>query len=689
MPTVRMGRCVACVPPQPPGDAEPPSVGGRVSVPREPATVPRSAPAPRELWVDAPSLPEAAGRYVLLQGTDRAGMPVWRRGRRRLYANAAGGWMLANDAADMCTDKGWIASAEKHRGKMPHEISAWEVADGSGGWSSARSVAIRTTFPDLPRRLVVTAPKCTSVAGVYNLHSLSTDVEEDEAWWNGFPVWTCGDRCIYSGEGGWWLIDPDRSHKSADRGLLASSDKHAGRMPQVMRCWDAADGQGGWNTDKTAQVDLSPPTVPSPPHPEQQPPSSDLSPPVPLDTPAVLEPRRFSGQLTGSASTELRFLDDRAGAQSGRSRRLSATTAGESALGREPLRSESASITERPRARGGDRTPSLCISWTEPGMEPRDAQDSASLRGKIQALEEGLEAERRRRKRADERADDALAEAASAHRLLKDAEEGRRKAVSQQREQVAALEQALAATKARCLQLQGALEQETADRRAAVRRSSESGRRHLLAAAAATTVAVLLRKARQQSAAASTSQAASLRRVERGCVVREEQWQRRLLLSDEALKRCRAEKQPAPFRGQSSDTRSMEGDLRRLQSELSKAADVAKRADADRQSSQAQMASLRTAREAEAARADAESARADRAAQERDAERAKRMAAEQALGREQELRRRHLGAARHAAEATVQAAADALLSLVGDQKPDDAKQGGLSPAGVAAQPRRF
>eukprot|EP00755_Sulcionema_specki_P023237 Sspe_Gene.78420::Locus_49054_Transcript_1_1_Confidence_1.000_Length_2506::g.78420::m.78420 len=211
-----------------------------------PVSPPPASSIPPELWVVAPDLPEAAGHFSLLKGEWRHGMPVWAAGARRLYSNAGGGWILASDARHMETNKGWIASASPHRGKMPHEMDKWEVADGHGGWVIHDNVRTTATMPSLTTVLRVVAPNRPEVAGHYVLL--------DGVWWNGHPVWAAGDRRLYSGEGGWWLVDPDKKHMELDRGLLASATKHGGRPPHEVGLWEIADGKGGWIKDTSCSI---------------------------------------------------------------------------------------------------------------------------------------------------------------------------------------------------------------------------------------------------------------------------------------------------------------------------------------------------------------------------------------------------------------------------------------------------
>eukprot|EP01064_Diplonema_japonicum_P018445 TRINITY_DN27127_c0_g1_i1.p1 TRINITY_DN27127_c0_g1~~TRINITY_DN27127_c0_g1_i1.p1 ORF type:complete len:737 (+),score=195.33 TRINITY_DN27127_c0_g1_i1:34-2244(+) len=211
---------------------------------------------PLYIWVVCSEMPEAAGRFVLQQET-RNSMPTWKGGIRYLYCNNGGGWMLASDYEHMDTNRGWLSSAYPHSNMYPDEHVAWEAADGQGGWHPLDSVKITSMPPQAPTAVAINSSIHPEVTGVYYLLP--------EVYHNGFVVWGCNEKRLYSGEGGWWLVDPDKMHVELDRGLLASATKHGGLMPTEMKDWEAADGTGGWTHDDHCRVvqTVSTPTPPS------------------------------------------------------------------------------------------------------------------------------------------------------------------------------------------------------------------------------------------------------------------------------------------------------------------------------------------------------------------------------------------------------------------------------------------
>ncbi|KAJ9466818.1 hypothetical protein DIPPA_34135 [Diplonema papillatum] len=88
---------------------------------RRGSAVPYHPPTPRclpeHMWVTCPEMPEAAGRFTLLM-EKRNEMPAWKGGKRYLYCNVGGGWMLASDYEHMQSNRGWIASARLHNGLL-------------------------------------------------------------------------------------------------------------------------------------------------------------------------------------------------------------------------------------------------------------------------------------------------------------------------------------------------------------------------------------------------------------------------------------------------------------------------------------------------------------------------------------------------------------------------------------------
>ena len=155
--------------------------------------------------------------------------------------------MMGSDIADVRSNRGWIASKTPHGNALPHMHAKWEAADGHGGWHLLQRIVISATPPPMPTSLSVTSSVHPEVSGTYTLPNEPT-------YHNGFPFWVSGGKRLYSGEGGWWLVDPDPKHMEVDRGLLASTQKHGGIGPHDMLSWEVADGKGGWVRDDRCAV---------------------------------------------------------------------------------------------------------------------------------------------------------------------------------------------------------------------------------------------------------------------------------------------------------------------------------------------------------------------------------------------------------------------------------------------------
>ena len=64
----------------------------------------------------------------------------------------------------------------------------------------------------------------------------------------GLPVWTCGDRTLFAGAGGRWLLGANAGSMEKNRGCIRSAALHQNRLPHTVAGWEAADGKGGWVT---------------------------------------------------------------------------------------------------------------------------------------------------------------------------------------------------------------------------------------------------------------------------------------------------------------------------------------------------------------------------------------------------------------------------------------------------------
>eukprot|EP00756_Hemistasia_phaeocysticola_P047446 Hpha_TRINITY_DN2164_c0_g1::TRINITY_DN2164_c0_g1_i2::g.42347::m.42347 len=85
-------------------------------------TVVNEEAAPRRLWIRCPSVPWAAGCFVLRE--EREGRPVWWSacGRKRLFASAKGRW-LVGAPEHVPLDTGCVQSRPCKHPIGPHHIS--------------------------------------------------------------------------------------------------------------------------------------------------------------------------------------------------------------------------------------------------------------------------------------------------------------------------------------------------------------------------------------------------------------------------------------------------------------------------------------------------------------------------------------------------------------------------------------
>eukprot|EP01060_Flectonema_neradi_P004813 TRINITY_DN1315_c0_g2_i1.p1 TRINITY_DN1315_c0_g2~~TRINITY_DN1315_c0_g2_i1.p1 ORF type:complete len:725 (+),score=121.78 TRINITY_DN1315_c0_g2_i1:78-2177(+) len=89
----------------------------------------------REISVHSPNKwQHCSGRFVFSE-TERAdGYPVWEKltapgdqKKRWMYTTPQGFWRVTDSTADFSTGAGYIISAEKHDGRLPHEIPMWQT----------------------------------------------------------------------------------------------------------------------------------------------------------------------------------------------------------------------------------------------------------------------------------------------------------------------------------------------------------------------------------------------------------------------------------------------------------------------------------------------------------------------------------------------------------------------------------
>ena len=89
----------------------------------------------REISVTSPNKwQHCSGRFIFSE-TERAdGYPVWEKitppgdtKRRWMYTTPQGFWRVTDSTSDFSTGAGYIISAEKHDGRLPHEIPMWQT----------------------------------------------------------------------------------------------------------------------------------------------------------------------------------------------------------------------------------------------------------------------------------------------------------------------------------------------------------------------------------------------------------------------------------------------------------------------------------------------------------------------------------------------------------------------------------
>ncbi|CAE7526171.1 unnamed protein product [Symbiodinium natans] len=94
----------------------------------------RSGAAPDRVWIVCPPKPLIQGEYTRQPGRIERGHPVWRQvgGSGILYSNGLGGlWCVATKEADVQKNLGVLQCSNAHQGRPPHEMEAWQYADGS------------------------------------------------------------------------------------------------------------------------------------------------------------------------------------------------------------------------------------------------------------------------------------------------------------------------------------------------------------------------------------------------------------------------------------------------------------------------------------------------------------------------------------------------------------------------------
>eukprot|EP01062_Namystynia_karyoxenos_P063013 TRINITY_DN55841_c0_g1_i1.p1 TRINITY_DN55841_c0_g1~~TRINITY_DN55841_c0_g1_i1.p1 ORF type:complete len:880 (+),score=138.61 TRINITY_DN55841_c0_g1_i1:93-2732(+) len=119
---------------------------------------------PLGLVISSRDVPDVAGQYVLMEGVQRNGCPVWSRGPWRLFSNSRGFWMVgARRRFD--DDVGVLCSVLAHRGMSPLYCTAWERFSSAGTWVPCTRTSIFPADVD-PANSRRTAPRTLSVRAV-------------------------------------------------------------------------------------------------------------------------------------------------------------------------------------------------------------------------------------------------------------------------------------------------------------------------------------------------------------------------------------------------------------------------------------------------------------------------------------------------------------------------------------------
>eukprot|EP00659_Diplonema_papillatum_P005958 gene5958-9147_t len=92
---------------------------------------------------------------------------------------------------------------------------------------------------DVPSELMVRAPVFSATPARFVLAAKESPLR-------GLPVWAFGERRLFAGSGGRWLLGAGPRSVSKNRGCLRSSAPHGNVLPHRVAAWESADGKGGW-----------------------------------------------------------------------------------------------------------------------------------------------------------------------------------------------------------------------------------------------------------------------------------------------------------------------------------------------------------------------------------------------------------------------------------------------------------
>ena len=111
--------------------------------------------------------------------------------------------------------------------------------------SPRRSLSSEARPQRPPKHITVQVPSQPLAEGVFTLRNGET--------LNGFPVWGCDDKRMYSGSREYWLITDESSDMAKSRGYVQSGKPHEGAMPHVITEWKIFDSEG-WVQDRSVRV---------------------------------------------------------------------------------------------------------------------------------------------------------------------------------------------------------------------------------------------------------------------------------------------------------------------------------------------------------------------------------------------------------------------------------------------------
>eukprot|EP00929_Paragymnodinium_shiwhaense_P020037 TRINITY_DN13484_c0_g3_i3.p1 TRINITY_DN13484_c0_g3~~TRINITY_DN13484_c0_g3_i3.p1 ORF type:complete len:1279 (+),score=294.27 TRINITY_DN13484_c0_g3_i3:272-3838(+) len=165
-------------------------------------------------------------------------------------------------------DEGFIATNERHGGRLPHDVKCGWQRDNGTAWAPDSGIRFEVDYTEVstfsasntPATLFVTTPNGNiECEGEYILASLGGRPHLV----NGFPHWKhkASRHWIFSSLDAMWLIgglEEKALNFQCDYGIIASNEHHLGLMPdQVGSGWQRDNGVD-WEVDTDIQVSSQP-----------------------------------------------------------------------------------------------------------------------------------------------------------------------------------------------------------------------------------------------------------------------------------------------------------------------------------------------------------------------------------------------------------------------------------------------